>query len=239
MIRENELTIVDFKYGKGVQVSAENNPQMMLYALGAFEAFRYIYPITNVKMAIVQPRIDNISEYEMNIEELLKWGNEVVKPQAQKAFAGEGEFTEGEHCRFCRARGACSFRTEENLKKVEIAKNTAILTNTELGQVLMGVEGVPEWIKDLEAEALRQILDGNSVEGWKAVEGKSNRKITDVDKLFDILKTEGGIEEALLYEKKPLGLTALEKLVTKKKFEELSVGLVKKPKRSTNACKGK
>lgn len=238
MIYQDTLAVVDFKYGKGVTVSAENNPQMMLYALGAFETFRYIYNIQNVKMTIVQPRINNISEYEMSIEELLKWGNEVVKPQAQKAFAGEGEFVEGEHCRFCRAKGVCRFRTEKNLKKYEEARSTAILSNTELGQVLSKVEGVPEWIKDLEAEALKQILEGNSVEGWKAVEGKSNRKITDTDKLFDILE-EAGFDKALLYEKKPLTLTALEKLVTKKKFEELSKGLIEKPKRSTNTCKVK
>lgn len=158
MIRENTLTVVDFKYGKGVAVSAENNPQMMLYALGAYEQFKLFYDIRIVKMAIVQPRLDNVSEYEMSIADLLEWGNTVAKPQSQKAFSGQGEFVQGEHCRFCKAKGRCEFRTKENLKKYEEAKNTAIISNTELGQVLSKVEGLDVWIKDLKEEALKQIL---------------------------------------------------------------------------------
>lgn len=229
MIEKNVLHIIDFKYGKGVAVSAENNPQMKLYALGALAQFNIIYPITKVKMTIFQPRIDNISEFEMPAGELQMWGNTVVKAQAEKAFKGEGDFVQGEHCRFCKAKGKCRFRNEENMKIYEEVRNTAILSNDELGVILLKVEGLDSWLKDLRAEALNQILQGKSVEGWKAVEGKSNRKITDIDKAFEILK-ENGIDEALLYERKPLSLTELEKLVTKKKFNGLVGGYVEKPR---------
>lgn len=224
--------------GKGVAVLAENNPQMMLYALGALEQFKMLYPLTNVKMSIVQPRLDSISEFEMSVEELEKWGNEVVKPQAEKAFKGEGEFVQGEHCRFCRAKGRCEFRTTENLKKYEEAKNTAIISNTELGQVLSKVEGLDTWVKDLKEEALKQILAGHDIEGWKAVEGKSNRKIVDLDKAFEILEANG-IEEALLYERKPLTLTGLEKVVGKTKLGQLIGDHIEKPKRSTDISQDK
>ncbi len=236
MIAGNTLYIVDYKHGKGVPVSAENNPQMKLYALGALAQFGILYPISKVKMTIFQPRLDNISEFEMPAGELQMWGNTVVKVQAEKAFKGEGDYVQGEHCRFCKAKGNCRFRAEENLKKYEQLKNSAILTNTELGEVLLNVDGLDAWIKDLKTEALNQILKGNEVAGWKAVEGKSNRVITDIDKAFEILK-ENGVDEALLYERKPLGLTALEKLVTKKKFNDLIGNYIEKPKGAPTLAK--
>lgn len=236
MIAGNTLYIVDYKHGKGVPVSAENNPQMKLYALGALAQFGILYPISRVKMAIFQPRLDNISEFEMPAGELQMWGNTVVKVQAEKAFKGEGDYVQGEHCRFCKAKGSCRFRAEENLKKYEQLKNSAILTNTELGEALLNVDGLDAWIKDLKTEALNQILKGNEVAGWKAVEGKSNRVITDVDKAFEILKGNG-IDEELLYERKPLGLTALEKLVTKKKFNDLIGNYIEKPKGAPTLAK--
>lgn len=236
MIAGNTLHIVDFKYGKGVPVSAENNPQMKLYALGALAQFGIIYSISRVKMTIFQPRLDNISEFEMPAGELQMWGNTVVKAQAEKAFKGEGDYVQGEHCRFCRAKGTCRFRSEANLKTYEETKSTPILSNKELGEVLLKIEGLDSWLKDLKTEALNQLLQGNDVEGWKAVEGKSNRTITDVDKAFEILK-ENGIDEALLYERKPLGLTALEKLVSKKKFNELVGNYIEKPKGAPTLAK--
>lgn len=236
MILGDTLYIVDFKYGKGVLVSAEDNPQMKLYALGALEQFKILYPISKVKMAIFQPRLDNISEFEMPAGMLEMWGNTVVKIQAEKAYKGEGDFVQGEHCKFCKAKGSCRFRTSENLKAYEEARNTAILTNTELGQVLLKTEGLEDWAKDLKAEALEQILKGNKVEGWKAVEGKSNRKITDVDKAFEILKSNG-IEEALLYERKPITLTELEKVVGKKQLADSIGDYIEKPKGSPTLAK--
>ena len=230
MISGDTLYVIDFKYGKGVEVLAEDNPQMKLYALGALEQFKMIYPISKIKMSIVQPRLDNISEFEMPAGMLEMWGNTVVKAQAEKAFKDEGEFIPGEHCKFCKAKGICRARNEKNLQTYEDAKNTAILTNTELGQVLLKTEGLVDWVKDLENTALEQILAGNEVEGWKAVEGRSNRTIKDVDKAFEILISNELAEEAILYERKPIGLTELEKVVGKKNLAQAIGDYIEKPK---------
>lgn len=232
LISENTLHIIDFKYGKGVEVSAESNPQMMLYALGAIKQFGFLYDIQKINMLIIQPRKDNISNFEMTKDELLNWGNNTVKSQAQLAFMGLGTFVQGEHCRFCKARGACEFRAQENMKVVEEIKELkgqGLLSNAEMSDILNKTEGIAEWIKDISGQALDEILKGNSVPGYKAVEGRSNRKITDIDEAFEVLKNNG-IEEALLYERKPITLTQLEKVVGKTKLSETIGNYIEKPK---------
>lgn len=237
LISNNVLQIIDFKYGKGVLVEAEENPQMKLYALGALEQFGLFYDIRKIKMTIVQPRLDSISTAEITREELVKWGNETVVPQAQKAFMGIGDFVQGEHCRFCKAKGACEFRAKENMKIVErIKKQDGILSNVELGKILTDTENIAQWIKDTQEYALSQILKGEEVPGWKAVEGKSNRKITDIDKAFEILEANG-IDEAMLYERNPLTLTKLEKVVGKSKLTELIGDHIEKPKGAPTLAK--
>lgn len=236
MISNNTLTVIDFKYGKGVQVSAEENPQMKLYALGALEKFKYFYDIQVINLVIIQPRIDNISEYTILTKDLLEWANEIVKPQAEKAFVGIGEFVQGPHCRFCKAKGACEFRAKENMKVVEEVQNSKILNNTELGEILTKTEGLEQWLKDIKEYALEELLKGKEVPGWKAVEGKSNRKLVDIDKAFDILKANG-FNEALLYERKPLTLTALEKAIGKKEIAQAIGDYIEKPKGAPTLAK--
>ncbi len=231
LISGDTLQVIDFKYGKGVKVEAENNPQMKLYALGVLEQFSMIYDIKYVKMTIVQPRLDNITSYEIPIEPLIEWGEKIVKPQADKAFMGLGEYMQGEHCRFCRARGACEFRAKENIKVIEEIQNTTgVVSNEELGDMLTKTDGIEQWIKDIKAYALDIVLKGEAVPGWKAVEGKSNRKITDVDKAFETLISSKIAEEAMLYERKPITLTELEKLVGKAKLTETIGKYIEKPK---------
>lgn len=237
LISGDTLQVIDFKYGKGVPVSAEENPQMKLYALGALELFGVFFDIQNIKLSIVQPRIDNISIYEITKEALLEWGEKIVKPQAEKAFMGVGEYEQGEHCRFCKAKGACEFRATENMKVVEEIKTTKdIITPEQVGEMLTKTEGVEQWIKDLKEHALNELLNGEQIPGWKAVEGRSNRKIADVDKAFEILE-ENGYKEALLYERKPLTLTALEKTLGKKEVA-LAIGdYIEKPKGAPTLAK--
>ena len=225
------LHVIDFKYGQGVEVSAENNPQMMLYALGIYEANSIIYDIKNVVLAIIQPRLDSISEWTISIEDLIKWGNEVVIPKAEDAFAGIGDFKLGEYCRFCKAKGECRARAEANLQATKIRKTVDknLLTNDEIGMILNQCLDVEDWLKDLKETALNKILNGEKIEGWKAVEGRSNRVINNIDEAFDVLKKEG-FDEAVLYERKPLSLTELEKLVGKKKLAELLANYLEKPK---------
>jgi len=231
LISGDTLQVIDFKYGKGVKVDAEENPQMKLYALGALDQFGIFYDIKKVKMSIIQPRIDNISTYEIPVGLLLGWGDAAVKPQAQKAFMGLGEFSQGEHCRFCKAKGACEFRAKENMKVIEEAEKEikGTMSNASIGEILTKTENVEDWLKDLRAYALDQVLKGENIPGWKAVEGRSNRTIVDVDKAFEILEANG-FDQAILYEKKPLTLTALEKVVGKKKLAEAIGDYIEKPK---------
>ncbi len=239
LISKNTLHVIDFKYGKGVEVSAEENPQMKLYALGAIKQFGMFYDIKTIRLTIVQPRKDNISEFETAKEDLLSWGETVVKPQAQKAFMGIGDFVQGNHCRFCKAKGACEFRAKENMKVVGEIKEKqirGILSNEEIADILNKTEGLNDWIKSVSEYALDEILKGNSVPGYKAVEGKSNRKIVDIDKAFEILEANG-IDEALLYERKPLTLTQLEKTIGKKQVAESIGDYIEKPKGAPTLAK--
>ncbi|WP_035295165.1 DUF2800 domain-containing protein [Brevibacillus thermoruber] len=228
IIGGNTLHVCDLKYGKGVPVSAEGNPQMRLYALGAYVEYSFLYPIERVRMAIIQPRLDSISEDEISIAELLAWG-ESIKPIAQKAFAGEGEFVPGDHCRFCRARATCRARKEyydplEDFKRMK----PPLISNEEVGQILERARGLAKWVSDLEEYALAECLKGNEIPGWKAVEGRGSRQYVDQDAAFAALKA-AGIDEAVLYERKPLTVAQVEKVLGKAEYRKLleEPGLVK------------
>ena len=231
LIGGNTLHIVDFKYGKNPRllVSAEHNPQMMLYALGALEAYDFLYDIKTVCLSIVQPRLDSISEWHCTREELLDWGVFTVKPKAQLAFAGEGEFVGGDWCQFCRAKPICTARAGTNLALEDFGQRSPdLLTNKEIGSILARAKELARWAKDIEGWALAAILRGENIPGWKAVEGQSDRTFTDTDKAFEICR-QHGIEDALLYERKPLSLAGVEKLMGKKTFTELLSSYVIKP----------
>ncbi|MCF8566877.1 DUF2800 domain-containing protein [Alicyclobacillus tolerans] len=220
IIAGNTLYINDLKYGKGVPVDANGNTQMRLYALGAIAEYGILYPITEVKMAIIQPRLDTIGEDSISVDELLAWG-ESIKPIAQLAFAGQGEFVPGDHCRFCRARFTCRARVEvhtalEDFKQMK----PPLISDEEVGDILERARNLAKWVADLEEYALTQCLSGSNIPGWKAVEGRGSRQFTNTDEAFHRLM-ENGIEEAMLYERKPLTAPNVEKLIGKAKFNEL------------------
>lgn len=228
IIGADTMYVIDLKYGKGIPVSADNNSQMMLYALGAFAEYSFLYDIRKIKLVIVQPRLDSISEYQITIEDLIWWG-ESIKPVAQKAFNGVGEYVSGDHCRFCRAKALCRSRTDFNLElENKINIKPPLLSNTEVGQILLRAQNLTKWIADLEEYAFNECLAGREVEGWKVVEGRAIRQFTDHDEAFNILQLNG-IEEAMLYERKKITLAATEKLVGKTKFKELLQQLVNTP----------
>lgn len=229
MLCKNDLHIFDFKYGKGVPVSAEDNPQLKLYALGALAEYDFLYDVQSVTLHIVQPRLDNISDFTIGADALTEWGNS-IRPAAELAYKGEGEFKCGDWCRFCKAKATCRARAEDFFtleKSAELPKE--LLSDHEIGEILERASRLKNWVSEVEEYVLSEILSGKSVEGWKAVEGRSNRKITDIDSAFEVLKKEG-YDEAMLYERKPITLTELEKLVTKKKLEELIGGMIDKPR---------
>ena len=244
IIGGNTLTIVDYKHGKGVKVAAEHNPQLQLYALGAYNLYSMLYDISKVKLVIVQPRIDNIDSWETTTEDLLKWG-EGIKEKAQLAYIGKGDFVPGEHCRFCRAKATCKARADYNVRmafgdpvdpknhKPAIDLAAVMIHNDQIGQYLKLGQDVAAWVKDLEAHALSECLMGHEVDGLKAVEGRQMRAWTDQEKAFETLKA-GGVPEAVLWERKPLTLAKIEEEIGKKQFNALVGDLViKQPGKPT------
>ena len=229
--------VIDFKYGKGVPVNADTNPQLMLYALGAYQAYRMLYPVSRAKLTIVQPRLDSISEWECPAEDLLKFG-EYVKERAALAVEGRGDYApDPDTCRFCRAKAQCRPRSEENVRLAFFTdKKPPLISNEEVGEYLKIGEDVAKWLEDLKAYALKECLAGKEVPGWKAVEGRGSREWTDMDTAFDTLVNGGIAPEEMLWEKKPLTLAQVEKMIGKKDFTE-SVGkyVVKKPGKPTLA----
>lgn len=228
MVSDKYFEIVDLKYGKGVPVSAINNSQMRLYALGMYEAFGYLYGADEVRMTIVQPRLDSVSTETISVDDLLTWGEE-VKKKAKIAFAGKGDFCAGNHCRFCKARNTCRAHAEYELKNVKEDLQTAELEDFEISDILLRAKGIKTWLDGLESYALRKALDGYDWPGMKLVEGRSNRKITDdVIAANNLMNAGFGAEE--IYKPQALrSITDLEKLCGKKMFSELMSGVIEKP----------
>lgn len=224
MIGGEKLLVADFKYGKGVRVSAENNPQMQLYALGALQKFSMIYDIKTVTMMIIQPRLSSSADlWEESVEDLLKFG-QFVKAQAELAIKGEGNFHPGEEeCRFCRARQTCRARADYNIQMYfgDVGKLPPLISDEEVGNYLAKGGDVAKWLKDLQDYALSTCLAGGNIPGYKAVEGRGSRSWSDQEKAFKALM-DGGVPEAVMYERKALTLAALEKVVGKKEFNELA-----------------
>ena len=222
------MTVVDFKYGKGVAVEAEYNPQMMLYALGALEMFSILYDINEVKMVIFQPRIENISEFSMPVSDLLNWAENELKPKAELAAKGEGEFCAGEHCRFCKVKATCRKRAEYNLTiaKYDFAPPD-MLEDSEIEMILERADALTAWVADVKEYALSEALKGIKWNGYKVVEGKSNRKYTDEKMAVAVVKKAGKDPYS---EPKILGITEMTKLLGgRKKFDELLSKYVCKP----------
>lgn len=240
MIYGDELSVIDLKYGKGVPVSPVENPQLMLYALGAYNTYHLFYDIKKITLRIIQPRIDNSNAWSLTTEELLAFG-ERVKPIAQKAYEGCDELQDGEHCRFCKAKSRCPKRAQTMFAVAEEiaprvipdkkgkASTGGLLSNEEISDFLKKTEGFTDWIKDLQEEAMAQLLAGNPVSGYKLVEGRSNRRITNEGDLAKALMG-AGYDEALIYKPKALEtITNLEKLCGKKELAALGKDYIEKP----------
>jgi len=231
LIADGVLEVIDLKYGKGVPVSAYKNPQTRLYGLGAWAGYNYLYSIEEVHMTIIQPRLDSVSTDIMPINELLEWAESVVRPAAVLAFAGEGEFCAGDHCRWCKVKGNCRARADENMKALAYEfKDPALMSNEEIGSILFITEQLKVWANDVQEYAFNQALNGNPIPQWKLISGKSNRAFTDTDAVKAKL-LEAGYEETKIF--KPQVLVALgeleKKILGKKIFNELLGELVVKP----------
>ena len=221
---------IDLKYGK-TKVLAPGNPQLRLYGLGAAGLFEGLYDFSTVRMTIVQPRLDHISTEEIDLTDLVSWAVEVVKPAAKEAMDPTIRPTvaAGDWCRWCPARAVCRTRAEENLKLAAYDfEKSDLLEPFEIGDILTRGEALERWVADVQEYALQQALQGEHFDGWKLVEGRSVRKYTDDLKVAETLQ-KAGFPEAALYERKLLGITAMEKLVGKKKLAETLGDLIVKP----------
>jgi len=226
IIADGILQVCDYKHGLGVLVSAEKNPQMQCYALGALELFDGIYDIDIVRMTIYQPRRDNISTYELSKDELYHWADEVLKPTADLAFAGDGNFLCGEWCGFCKAKHDCRARADANLELARYDfKLPPLLTDEEVEEILTQVDDLVSWATDIKEYALQQAISGKEWNGWKLVEGRSNRKYTNETAVADAV-IDAGFDP---YDHKVLGVTAMQKLLGKSRFDELLAAYIEKP----------
>ncbi|MDU4727657.1 DUF2800 domain-containing protein [Clostridium sp.] len=230
IIADGTMEVCDLKYGKGVPVSANNNKQMMLYALGAIAEFNFLYDIQKVRMTIIQPRLDNISTFEVTTEDLLKWAEDYVRPRAELAIKGKGEFCAGDHCKFCRAKAVCRARAEKNM---ELAKydfeEPALLDNNDVAYILSKIDELVNWAGDVKDFALEQALNGEEYDGFKVVEGRSNRKYADTEAIVEILRDNNFNDPDIFKPSELITLTNMEKLVGKKKLTELIGDYIVKP----------
>lgn len=226
IIADGVLNICDYKNGQGCLVLAERNPQMMLYALGALEIFDGIYDIDTVRMTIYQPRKSNISVYEMDKADLYEWANSELTQKAQLAYEGQGSFSCGEWCRFCKAKAECRERAEANLALARYEFQTpALLADEEIADILGKVDALTAWASDVKEYALQQAISGTAFPGWKLVEGRSNRRYTSEAAVAAAVEGAGFDP----YERKVLGITAMQKLLGKSRFEELLAPYIEKP----------
>ena len=225
LISNDTLHVIDFKYGKGVPVSVENNKQLLLYALGAYLAYEMIFPIAHIKTSIVQPRLANIDTWECSLDYLLEFAK-IAQEKATMALKGEGDFNCGEHCKFCKAKAICKERANVNLELAKYEFKAADqLTLEEIGEILEKAKDLAKWAEDLKEYALSESLKGNEVPGWKAVNGRGSRSFKNTDEAIKVL-VDNGIAEELLYERKYLTLAQIEKVIGKKDFNNLVGNLI-------------
>lgn len=231
ILTDNTIEVFDLKYGAGVKVEAQGNPQLRLYGLGAAALFGDLYDIELVRMTIIQPRLDHVSSEIVPLADLLRWAETEVAPKAKAAMDGTGEIEAGDWCRWCPAKEVCRVRAE---KQLELARRDfafeepPLLSDEEIGEVLQRAAGLAKWAKEVEEYALQEAKNGHKFAGWKLVEGRSVRKYTDDLKVAQALM-DAGYDEAMLYERKLYGITAMEKLVGKKHLTEVLGDLIHKP----------
>lgn len=228
IVSDNKLHVIDFKYGLGILVDAYENPQMKCYALGALAIYENLYDIKEVAMTIFQPRRENVSTWRVSVEELIDWAETVLKPKAEMAMKGEGEYLCGEWCGFCRAAVRCRARAEEKLKLAqEEFKLPPLLRNAEIEEVLAVIHDLTKWANDIMAYATDAAINhGKQWTGFKVVEGRSIRKYKDEEEVANAATGHGYKD---IYHKSLITLTEMQKLMGKKQFEEILGNLIIKP----------
>lgn len=230
ILADNTMEVIDLKYGKGVRVNAEENSQLMLYGLGALRANELLYDIDTVVLTVVQPRLNSISSWAISTDDLNTWAEDTVKPKAELAYSGDGVQIAGHHCRWCKAKAKCRAfaKLNEELAKMDF-KEPPLLTDEELIEVYEKLPRLTDWAKAVSAHLMAQALNGQTIKGYKLVEGKSNRKWEDADLAVEVLRTIG-LSEEQIFNKKIAGIGDISDLMSKDEFEQkLSPFIVKPP----------
>ncbi len=229
IVTDRVAHVIDLKLGRGVEVSAEENPQLMAYGLGVLEMIEMLYDIEVVRLTIFQPRINNFSSWEITPEALKKWGNEILKPRSAMALAGEGEFHAGSWCRFCKAKNQCRARAEEFLRLAKMEfRPPDLLSEEEISEILKISDELAKWVADVYSFAQDQaIIHGKQWKGYKLVEGRSNRKYSSEEEVAEAAKAAGYTD---IYKQSLIGVTEMERLMGKKEFSRILGKLVYKPK---------
>ncbi len=230
IIADEWMEVIDFKYGKGVKVSAFHNPQMMIYALGAYDKFSFEYKIANVRMTIVQPRIDNLSEYEIPVEDLMAWTDVELRPKARMAYEGKGSQVPGEWCQFCKVKSTCRALANRCVEANAKHPDPKILSTDELAtEVLPLIATIKLWLAGVEDYALAQAMSGVQLPGWKVVEGRSIRRVTNQEEAAKALNKAGYQDGDIFKPRELRTITDLEKLTGKKQFMTICGDYIEKP----------
>ena len=228
IVTDKVAHVIDLKLGRGVEVSAEENPQLMAYGLGVLDMAEMLYDIEVVRLTIFQPRINNFSTWGITPEALKTWGEEILKPRSAMALAGAGEFQAGSWCRFCKARNQCRARAEEFLRLAKMEfRQPALLSDDEIAEVLKVSDELSKWAADVYAFAQDQaVIHGKQWKGYKLVEGRSNRKYSSEEEVAQAAQAAGYTD---IYKKSLIGVTEMERLMGKKEFARILGKLVYKP----------
>ena len=229
IIADGVLDIIDLKYGKGIRVDSEDNPQLKLYGSGALRAFELMYDIHTVRMTIVQPRLDHISVWDISVEDLISWGEREVKPKAEKAYIGEGIQKCGDWCKWCKVKAMCATLAAKNMKLAQYDfKDPHLLTKSQLIQVFKQQPMLVDWVNAVSEHILEEALKGVHWPGYKLVEGRSMRKWMDETKVAETLLSNKYTADKFMVSKLA-GIPAIEKLVGKKDFIPVLGELVVNP----------
>lgn len=229
LISEGMIEVFDFKYGKGVEVSAVENPQMMIYALGAMADYELEYDLETVRMSIIQPRLSNLSEYEVSIKELKSWADTILTPKANLAIKGEGEHKAGNWCKFCKIKARCSTLANKMMACYTQNEVKELITDEQMGDILTLIPTIKTWCTAVEDYATAQALEGRRFKGYKLVEGRSVRKISDSDTLIARMLDAGHASTDIFKPAELRSLTELERVAGKKNFAVYAKDCVEKP----------
>ena len=228
VVSDKFLRVIDMKYGQGILVNAEQNPQVMLYALGALRLFDSLYDITEVSMSIYQPRRENVSTWTISVDELNAWAENVLKPKAELAHKGEGDYLPGPWCQFCKAAVKCRARAEEKLQlaRFEFAP-PPLLSDEEIEEILTKLDDLTKWASEIQAYAQDAAINHGKVwQGFKLVATRTNRRYTDEEAVIQAAKEAGYTD---IFKKSLIPITEMEKLMGKKNFTSILGSLVEKP----------